>query len=311
MDSFSASDRGGRPFYTEGKPAAFQWGAQGQPVDQTAHHPPSRANVAAQSRSINFGPGNYTASPSTAMSSAAPAYKEDHLIPSAWRRSGTQSLFAPSTASSTRAEYSDDSRSYDSSSGTKPKDIWGGFTQGENGDCLTISGIKAAMMRFGQKPADVFKEVKEAGDGYDVTMRDGMKVHLSKDELEQATANSKIKGDDPEMMKDANFMYAVSAKRAQMENNDGTAAQSFAKALETLKDGEDGNEGLMRLGLKDHIKQGSVSDLQNGAIGIVNREVTNPKGETGGHSMVVVNGIEELWGTRNGLVTHGDVFLLT
>ncbi len=106
-------------------------------------------------------------------------------------------------------------------------------------------------MRFGQKPADVFKEVKEAGDGYDVTMRDGMKVHLSKDELEQATANSKIKGDDPEMMKDANFMYAVSAKRAQMENNDGTAAQSFAKALETLKDGEDGNEGLMRLGLKD------------------------------------------------------------
>lgn len=166
-------------------------------------------------------------------------------------------------------------------------------------------------MRFGQKPADVFKEVKEVGDGYDVTMRDGVKVHLSKDELEQATANSKIKGDDPEMMKDANFMYAVSAKRAQMENNDGTAAQSFTQALETLKDGEDGDEGLMRLGLKDHIKQGSVSDLQNGAIGIVNRDVTNPEGETGGHSMVVVNGIEELWGTRNGLVTHGEVFLLT
>ena len=33
------------------------------------------------------------------------------------------------------------------------------------------------------------------------------------------------------MMTDANFMYAASAKRAQIENNDGSAGRSFQAAM--------------------------------------------------------------------------------
>ncbi|MEB0108180.1 hypothetical protein [Pseudomonas sp. MH9.3] len=35
-----------------------------------------------------------------------------------------------------------------------------------------VSALKAAMMRFGQKPADIFSEVRAEGDGYRVVMRD-------------------------------------------------------------------------------------------------------------------------------------------
>ncbi|PHX42720.1 hypothetical protein AO284_22855 [Pseudomonas sp. NZIPFR-PS2] len=93
------------------------------------------------------------------------------------------------------------------------------------------------MMQFGQKPTDVFKEVRETGSGYDVTMRDGVKVSFTKDELRQAATQARFKGDDPQMITDANFMYAASAKRAQMENNDGTAGRSFQAAMNSLNDG--------------------------------------------------------------------------
>ena len=42
------------------------------------------------------------------------------------------------------------------------------------------------MMHFGQKPTDIFRDVKETGTGYDVTMRDGFKLSLSRDEVRQA-----------------------------------------------------------------------------------------------------------------------------
>jgi len=43
-------------------------------------------------------------------------------------------------------------------------------------------------------------------------------------------------------------MYAASAKRAQMENNDGTAGRSFMAAMKSLNNGEYSREGLDRLG---------------------------------------------------------------
>jgi hypothetical protein len=42
----------------------------------------------------------------------------------------------------------------------QPGDIWSGFSQSPVGNCITVSAIKVAMMHVGQKPTDVFKEVK-------------------------------------------------------------------------------------------------------------------------------------------------------
>jgi hypothetical protein len=188
-----------------------------------------------------------------------------------------------------------------SNPGKKPDNIWSGFSQGPDGNCITVSAIKAAMMQFGQKPTDVFKEVKESGDGFDVTMRDGFKLHLSQNELQQAATHARFKGDDPAMMTDANFMYAASAKRAQIENNDGTAGRSFQAAMNSLNDGEYAREGLDRLGLKGRYRPATDEDLRNSKVGTV---------EYGGHSMAVINGRIELWGQRGGVPQSGMATVL-
>lgn len=179
----------------------------------------------------------------------------------------------------------------DKPSGKKPNDIWGGFHQGPDGNCVTVSAIKAAMMKFGQKPTDIFTDVKKVDKGYEVVMRDGFKLQLSESELRQASQAAKFKGHDQEMISDANFLFAVSAKRAQLENNDNVASRSFTHAIRTLNDGEHPREGLMRLGLKEHIRSVPVTSLQNGMIGTV---------EYGGHSMAVIGGSEERYGRRGG-----------
>ncbi|MBN0979177.1 hypothetical protein JTY93_19335 [Pseudomonas hygromyciniae] len=176
-----------------------------------------------------------------------------------------------------------------SNPGKKPDNIWSGFSQGSDGNCVTVSAIKAAMMHFGQKPTDIFKDVKETSTGYDVTMRDGFKLSLSRDEVRQAATHARFNGDDPAMMTDANFLFAASAKRAQMENNDGRAGRSFMAAMSSLNDGEYAREGLDRLGLKGHYRPATDADLRNSKVGTV---------EYKGHSMAVINGRIELWGER-------------
>ncbi|NWB54739.1 hypothetical protein [Pseudomonas sp. F8002] len=183
----------------------------------------------------------------------------------------------------------------------QPGNIWSGFSQGPDGNCITVSAIKAAMMHFGQKPTDVFKEVKENGNGFDVTMRDGVHVFVSKNELEQAAKYAQFKGDDPAMMTDANFMYAASAKRAMKEGNDGRTGMNFFQAMESLNDGEHAREGLDRLGLKGHYRPATDADLRNSKVGTV---------EYGGHSMAVINGRVELWGGRGGVPQSGTATVL-
>ncbi|MBP1125731.1 MULTISPECIES: hypothetical protein [Pseudomonas] len=182
--------------------------------------------------------------------------------------------------------------------GREPGNIWSGFRQGPDGNCVTVSAIKSAMMKFGQKPTDIFRDVKAAGDGWDVQMRDGFQLHLSKGELQQAAQQARFLGDDPAMMTDANFLYAASAKRAQMEGNNGfgegndhNARRSYLDALVSLNDGEHASEGLDRLGLKGLYRQSSRDELASGALGVVNY---------GGHSMAVIGGQVELWGGRGG-----------
>ncbi|WP_431037546.1 hypothetical protein [Pseudomonas yamanorum] len=194
----------------------------------------------------------------------------------------------------------------DKRNGAKPDNIWNGFRQGPDGNCVTISAIKAAMMKFGQSPTDIFRSVQAVGDGYHVVMRDGFRLDLKKHELATAIRGSKfVPMRDPGMLKDAHFLFAVSAKRAQMENNDGRAARSFDAAVHSLNDGEDervAGEGFLRLGLRSHMKKVSVSAFQDKSlIGMVNRSA---------HSVAVVDGCEEFYGRKGGPPRFGDAIAL-
>lgn len=190
--------------------------------------------------------------------------------------------------------------------GAKPDNIWNGFRQGRNGNCVTISAIKAAMAKFGQSPTDIYKSVEKTPEGYKVVMRDGFELTLSQAELDSAIRGSNFVAlNDPGMLKDAHFLFACSAKRAQLENNDGRAKRSFAAAISTLNDGEDERgpgEGFKRLGLEKHMKRVSVRDFADTSmIGMVNRR---------GHSVAVVDGSEEIYGRRGQRPTDGQAIAL-
>ncbi|WP_426132864.1 hypothetical protein [Pseudomonas sp. PWP3-1b2] len=188
--------------------------------------------------------------------------------------------------------------------GEKPNDIFGGFRQGPDGNCVTVSAIKAAMHRFGQSPTDIYKAVTKVAGGYRVIMRDDFALGLTDHELRLGARGARFVGADREMLKDAQFLYAVSAKRAQMENNDGTASSSFYAAMRSLNDREDElgpGEGFLRLGLRKHMRTVSAHDLARGLVGMSNRA---------GHSAAVINGREELWGTRGRAPWRGDAIAL-
>lgn len=173
--------------------------------------------------------------------------------------------------------------------GLAPGDVWSGFYQGDESNCVTVSAIKAAMMRFGQNPAGIYKHIGATPEGYDVVMRDGFKLSLSHDELNRATRASNLHGHDQGLLNDANFLYAVSAKRAQLENNDFRGNQGFEVAMDTLNDGEHPGEALRRLGLYGYVRDCDVGELANGAIGTL---------ADFGHSMVVVNGVLDYYGQK-------------
>lgn len=188
--------------------------------------------------------------------------------------------------------------------GAKADDIWSGFRQGPDGNCVTVSAIKAAMHKFGQSPTDIYKHVGKTEQGYAVTMRDDFRLTLTHEELRQAAAGAKFYGRDRGMLKDAQFLFAVSAKRAQMENNDGRAARSFSAAIRSLNDGEDetgAGEGFLRLGLRKYMKSVPVSTLARGQVGMVNRAR---------HSVAVIEGKEELWGKKGAAPTRGNAVAL-
>jgi hypothetical protein len=192
----------------------------------------------------------------------------------------------------------------DKRNGAKPENIWSGFRQGPDGNCVTVSAIKAAMYKFGQSPTDIYKDVIRTNDGYQVTMRDDFRLTLTDQELRVGTAGSQFGGPDKGMLKDAQFLFAVSAKRAQMENNDGTAGRNFNAAVKSLNNGEDesgAGEGFLRLGLRKHMKRVSVRDLADGQLGMCNRAR---------HSVAVINGREELWGRQGSAPTRGVAIAL-
>ncbi|MPR01400.1 hypothetical protein F0169_04500 [Pseudomonas sp. MAFF 212408] len=170
-----------------------------------------------------------------------------------------------------------------------PDALINGFSQKRGSmNCVTVAGIKAAMQRFGG-PKEVYASVEQTKDGVDVKMRDAPNktFHVTTAELKYAAAHSGFKGSNQKMLNDANFMYAVSAKRAQMENNDGTASRSFAAAVKTLDTWEHTQEGLQRLGLRNYVQRTSAKELANGTPGVMAQN---------DHVFTVLNGRIENYG---------------
>lgn len=170
------------------------------------------------------------------------------------------------------------------------KDLVGGFSQKPGSmNCVTVAGIKAAMQRFGG-PNEVYLSVKKTPEGYDVKMRDqpNKTYHVTNKELEYATSRSGFKSNNQKILNDANFMYAVSAKRAQVENNDGYASRGFKAAVSSLDTWEHTREGLNRLGLKNHVQRTTAHELARGAPGVMAQN---------DHVFTVLNGRMENYGT--------------
>lgn len=197
--------------------------------------------------------------------------------------------------------------SYDPAKPTKrdstltDEQITTGFVQGQEGNCATVSGIKALFKAAGtDDPEKLNKSVKKTEGGYDVVQMDGTKVSLTDAELETAKKAANFNGSDKEMVKNATFEYALAAKRAQMDRNDG--ATTFEQGLQSLNNGDYSDAGLKRLGLEDYISKGSAADLASGQVGTIDRD---------GHAVAVMNGREELYGTKGAVPTHGDATLLS
>lgn len=180
--------------------------------------------------------------------------------------------------------------------GIKPANIWSGFYQGVEGNCVTVSAIKAAMMKYGQNPRGIYKSIIPTREGYTVTMRDACTVRLTHEELKKAREGSHFKGADPGLLKDATFLYAVSAKRAQMENHEFRAAAVFEAAMGTLNDGESPGDALQRLGLYAFTRQSNVQELASGVAGTL---------ANFGHSVAVVDGVFDDYGAKTSLRTSG------
>ncbi|AZF22218.1 hypothetical protein C4J90_3382 [Pseudomonas sp. R2-60-08W] len=177
--------------------------------------------------------------------------------------------------------------------GAKPKDIFQNFYQLTEGNCVTVSAIKAAMMKFGHNPHGIYTSIHAINTGYRVVMRDGFKLDITHDELKQARAGANFGADRPnDVLVNAQFLYAVSAKRAYLENNDGEANESFAAAMRTLNDGEYPGQALRRLGLKDFVAPATLQDFMDGAIGTIADAF---------HSMAVVDGFLDSYGYKQQL----------
>ncbi|MDY7226674.1 hypothetical protein [Hyalangium rubrum] len=151
------------------------------------------------------------------------------------------------------------SRPTPSAPSTNPNTYFSAFKQGGTGNCVSVAAIKAAMAKFG--PDNVFKSVTRSGNGYDVTMRDGVKVRVSDAELNTASRLSRFSGKDSGLLRKANLMYAAMANRAQLQGNDGRKNMTFERACQSLNDGESYLEGARWLGLQKHVKKINPRDL--------------------------------------------------
>ncbi|WP_339532360.1 hypothetical protein [Pseudomonas mucidolens] len=159
--------------------------------------------------------------------------------------------------------------------GERPIKPWSGLYESprEFGQTYNVSvhvaAVKAAMLRFGQSPMDVFREVTPSGDGYDVVMRDDYKVHISRDQLKQVASSANFSGDDAGMLKDAHFITAAFIARKKDGSLGNPPFASFDAALQASLRGEFPKRMLQGLGLVGHMQMTLPNQvLEKDAIGV-------------------------------------------
>ncbi|UII72867.1 hypothetical protein LVW35_06720 [Pseudomonas sp. HN11] len=184
------------------------------------------------------------------------------------------------------------------SQGKKPEDIFGGFSQWDNDNCVSVAAIKMAMMQFGEQPTDVFKEVREIAHGFQVTLRNNQTIYLTQDELEMAAFAAKFKGEDPRAITSANFIFAVMAE-VERQKRPGV---SYGEALTVMNRPDAIPLAFERLGLLDQIEMVAPEDLAGGRLGAFHGD----NGKDGTHTSVSVGGKEERWGNRGGASPTGE-----
>lgn len=186
-----------------------------------------------------------------------------------------------------------------------------GWEQTSKGNCVTVAAIKAAQMTFGADLCNtedptlgIFSEATPLpGGGMRIVMRDGFELTVSDAELEAAALSSRFRTDKDrqDLLDNANQLYAVAAKRAQLEGNDGfgPGEMSYARSLQALEDGEHTArimEQVGRLGLKDYAHKAPRGDLKNHAA-------TLSSGE--GHAYFVSEGLRDFYGRVGALGPAG------
>lgn len=138
------------------------------------------------------------------------------------------------------------------------EDMIDSFSQGNKGNCSSVATIKAAMDTYGE---DVFLNVNENPDGScQVTMKDGVTVEISAKEMKIAEKMADFEGMEGEELDQAVLCYASMAKRAQMEQNDGS--KTYAGACMSLNNGEWPDDTARFLGLEDYMMPVNPDDIQ-------------------------------------------------
>lgn len=155
-------------------------------------------------------------------------------------------------------------------------------------NCVPIAFIKASMDKYGDQ---MFKNVSQNGNGFDVTLRNGDKVSVSKDEVEQARKELGGNGNgNSEVMDQASLAYAVIAKRKAEEK--GT---NFGDALRDLKKDQGGEK------YEDVAKWLGIAIERINPNQVGNEDAAVVSTGNGGHALYVDDGKKvDSWGNQIG-----------
>lgn len=141
-------------------------------------------------------------------------------------------------------------------------DLVSEFSQTDRGNCASVAVIKAAMDTYGNK---VFDQVRPLDDGaYQVTLRDGSQVVVTREELEAAATATHFDVEDPGADAYATLSYAVIAKRYQQESG-----MTYAESLVEMANGAYPEEIAGYLGLGDLLEHVPVGELEGQDAGVI------------------------------------------
>lgn len=134
------------------------------------------------------------------------------------------------------------------------------WKQSEEGNCSSVAVIKAGLHRFG--PRLLQQCLPDQKGGFDITLRDGYTLNLSRSEVEMAHRAAKWAGSG-QSREMAVFAFAALAKRSQETQLKG--CRGFPGALQALNTGMDPAQVARLMGLGAHVVRLNESELAKGS----------------------------------------------